>query len=177
VPWKNGGGVTRDVAVFPPGTGLDDFAWRLSIADVHVASPFSHFAGIDRSLSVLTGSLELAIEGDGVPVLLVPETGAHAFPGDVPVSGRPIDGMVRDLNLMVRRGAWRGRVDRLAEFPAAVAVDDAATMLVVATGDACVEVDEAAYPMTALDALLVEGAGSIEIARAAPVHVVRIWSR
>ena len=31
-PWKNGGGTTREVAVSPEGAGLDDFAWRISLA-------------------------------------------------------------------------------------------------------------------------------------------------
>jgi environmental stress-induced protein Ves len=39
-PWKNGGGVTREVAAFPAGAGLDAFVWRVSIADVAQAGPF-----------------------------------------------------------------------------------------------------------------------------------------
>jgi environmental stress-induced protein Ves len=31
-PWKNGGGVTREIAVHPQGAGFDDFVWRLSMA-------------------------------------------------------------------------------------------------------------------------------------------------
>ena len=32
-PWKNGGGVTRDVAIAPPDANLDTFDWRISFAD------------------------------------------------------------------------------------------------------------------------------------------------
>lgn len=31
VPWKNGGGLTREVAAFPADAGLDTFVWRVSV--------------------------------------------------------------------------------------------------------------------------------------------------
>ena len=33
-PWKNGGGATREIACWPPGTGLDSFDWRISVATI-----------------------------------------------------------------------------------------------------------------------------------------------
>ncbi|MEC4600651.1 HutD family protein, partial [Burkholderia vietnamiensis] len=42
-PWKNGGGVTREIAAYPPGAALDAFAWRVSVADVGAGGPFSRF--------------------------------------------------------------------------------------------------------------------------------------
>ena len=30
MPWKNGGGETTEIAVSPPGAGLDDFDWRVA---------------------------------------------------------------------------------------------------------------------------------------------------
>jgi environmental stress-induced protein Ves len=53
VPWKNGLGVTREIAVEPVGASMDDFLWRVSIADVDTASPFSTFPGIDRTIVLL----------------------------------------------------------------------------------------------------------------------------
>ena len=85
--WKNGGGVTREVAAYPPGAGLDDFDWRVSMATVEAGGPFSVFPGVDRVLAVLEGRLALAIDGaradrawPGLPPL--------AFPGDVSGRGR-----------------------------------------------------------------------------------------
>ena len=43
VPWKNGGGVTREVAAHPAGASLEDFDWRVSTAEVRAAGPFSGF--------------------------------------------------------------------------------------------------------------------------------------
>ena len=108
-PWKNGGGVTSEVAVHPAGAGMNDFLWRVSIADVAEPGAFSTFPEIDRVLAVIEGQLRLGV--DGQQVRLSPETPAHAFPGDVDAFGEPLGGPVRDLNLMVRRGAWRGSTE------------------------------------------------------------------
>ena len=43
-PWRNGGGVTREVAV--DGPGAQDFEWRISIADVNEPGPFSALLAI-----------------------------------------------------------------------------------------------------------------------------------
>ena len=38
MPWKNGGGETTEIAVFPAGAGLDDFDWRVSHGDASTAT-------------------------------------------------------------------------------------------------------------------------------------------
>src|SRR5690606_25402118 len=58
MPWKNGGGVTVEIAVHPQDASVDDFDWRVSMATVASDGSFSVFPGIDRTLSVL--------EGDGI---------------------------------------------------------------------------------------------------------------
>lgn len=108
-PWKNGGGVTRDVATFPSGADVTNFDWRISIADVHAAGPFSCFVGIDRIRTVLNGRLTLRFVESGETVMLDPGN-PFAFSGDVAVEGEPMNGLVRDLNVMVRRGLWRAEV-------------------------------------------------------------------
>ncbi len=67
VPWKNGGGVTEEIAVYPSDAGFDDFAWRISMARVGQGGPFSRFPGVDRTLAVLEGRMRLDVEG-GMPV-------------------------------------------------------------------------------------------------------------
>ncbi len=52
-PWKNGGGVTREIVCQPPGAGLAAFDWRVSIATIASDGPFSLFAGIDRVITLL----------------------------------------------------------------------------------------------------------------------------
>ena len=112
MPWKNGGGVTREVAIWPPAAALDAFDWRISIADVAQGGPFSTFPGVDRVLTVIQGAgLELAVEGLATTILdaVAPP---FAFPGDAACAAKLHDGPIRDLNLMVRRGV-SARVRRL----------------------------------------------------------------
>ena len=61
VPWKNGGGLTREVAVHPKGSGFEGFDWRVSIAEVHAAGAFSCFAGIERHMARFTNRCGLRL--------------------------------------------------------------------------------------------------------------------
>jgi environmental stress-induced protein Ves len=108
-PWKNGGGITREVAVFPAGASMDDFLWRVSMAEVIEAGPFSLFANIDRHLTVLKGKLRLHFSDRSITLA----TGESlTFAGDMPVSGVPLT-PVTDLNVMTRRGKFRAVVRRI----------------------------------------------------------------
>lgn len=113
VPWKNGGGTTAEIAVFPPDATMETFLWRLSMADVGSDGPFSAFPDIDRTLTLLEGDgMALEIEGRD-PVILDPYAAPLAFPGDVPVMARLVGGPIRDLNVMSRRGRFTHGVERL----------------------------------------------------------------
>ena len=110
-PWKNGGGVTREVAAFPAGAGLDAFVWRVSIADVAQAGPFSRFDGIDRTLVLLSGAGMLLDEAQGPTHALTQPLDIARFAGEAAIDARLVDGATRDFNLMVRRGAATGEVE------------------------------------------------------------------
>jgi len=112
-PWKNGGGVTREVAAWPPGAGFADFHWRISIASVAQGGPFSTFAGVDRELAVLDGALRLSLEGQA-DVIVSPGSPPVHFPGDIPCSGDPGAASVTDLNVMTRRGKLSSRMTWIA---------------------------------------------------------------
>ena len=138
-PWKNGGGVTREIAAFPKeaaGAG-GDFLWRLSMAEVASSGPFSSFPGIDRTLTLLSGAglkLDFA-EGDDAVLdrLLAP----YSFSGDRPCHGRLIGGPVRDLNVMSKRGKATHRVRSLLldEGTWSEALQNEATAVVVGAGE------------------------------------------
>ena len=55
MPWKNGQGATREIAVHPEGASLDNFMWRVSLAQVNAPGPFSLFRDCDRILCVVRG--------------------------------------------------------------------------------------------------------------------------
>jgi environmental stress-induced protein Ves len=133
-PWKNGGGVTREIAVEPPGAGFDSFGWRISTAVVASDGPFSMFVGVDRVLTVLDGRLGLVVGEAGQRVVLTPSTEPLAFPGDVPVLGDTEGGPVVDLNVMVRRGAWIAGVERRTLSGPAEVRSEAEVCLVWADG-------------------------------------------
>jgi uncharacterized protein len=94
-PWKNGGGVTREIAVKRTG---DTLIWRLSVAEVCADGPFSRFVGLKRILTVIEGhGMELKSQSQtlkadyAVPV---------RFDGDWVIESKLNNGPLRDLNLI-----------------------------------------------------------------------------
>jgi uncharacterized protein len=116
-PWKNGGGVTREIAVASiascAGASLDTFAWRVSVADVAQAGPFSRFEGVDRTLVLLEGAGMLLDETGETSVAhaLMQPLDLARFAGEAAISARLVNGATRDFNLMVRRDAARGTLE------------------------------------------------------------------
>jgi uncharacterized protein len=108
-PWRNGGGTTYEIAAEPEGSDLADFDWRVSIAEVAAPGPFSAFAGVDRSLTLIDGpGLELTI--DGVRHVLQPLETVR-FAGESMTVGAIPYGPTRDLNVMTRRDLVHASVE------------------------------------------------------------------
>ena len=106
-PWKNGGGVTRDLLRRPVSAGQtgDDAAWalRISLADIAADGPFSAFPGIARHFAVLSGrGVRLAFAGRA-PVDCRAGDPPLAFDGADAPGCALLDGATRDLNVMVDR--------------------------------------------------------------------------
>ncbi|WP_251022698.1 HutD family protein [Streptomyces sp. ISL-10] len=102
VPWKNGGGVTREIAASPEGAPMDAFDWRISLAEVADDGPFSAFPAVDRTLTVVEGrGMELTVGGERLVVdeRFVPRD----FPGDRATEGRLLGGPVVNFNVMHNR--------------------------------------------------------------------------
>lgn len=165
-PWKNGGGVTWEVAASRADAPLDDFEWRISIAEVASAGPFSSFPGIDRVLTVIEGrGLSLTVEGLGEATLGA-SSAPYAFPGDAACTASLGDGPIRDLNVMTRRGEWSAKVRRLFGPVDLISMADVAVLVALtpldiggqrlAPDDAVVLDDATARPISAGALLLVE---------------------
>jgi environmental stress-induced protein Ves len=94
-PWKNGGGVTVDIAA-------DGDIWRFSRTPITAAGPFSDYTGFDR--------LQVLIAGTGL-VLQTPEGEIDVrrpfrpvrFAGETPIVSRLEAGPVEVINLMGER--------------------------------------------------------------------------
>lgn len=103
VPWRNGGGRTRELLAWPDAS---DWLVRVSVAEIEADGPFSPFPGIDRCFAVLEGAgVELALPSG--TLRLGPGDDALAFAGEAAPTCRLVDGPTRDLNLMARRSAGR----------------------------------------------------------------------
>ncbi|MDO8652357.1 MAG: HutD family protein [Undibacterium sp.] len=141
MPWKNGGGSTTELAIFPEGASLENFFWRLSTAQVSTAGPFSHFARIDRSLAILSGD-GLILHSDSelssaFSVTLDPSSMPYRFAGETAIHAEPCGGAVLDLNLMTRRDVCQHFMQRLlAGEHHVVATDAQQVLLYCAQGNA-----------------------------------------
>lgn len=107
-PWRNGGGVTREVASHPRAASSQDgtWDWRVSIAEVSKEGEFSAFPGMERVLTVVEGELFL-LTVDGVEHPLE-KYRPFRFSGDSPAYGSLPTGNVHDLNVITRTGAFKG---------------------------------------------------------------------
>ena len=156
VPWKNGGGLTREVAAAPAGAALGDFDWRVSTAEVRSAGPFSMFPGVQRTLCVLEGTLALEVEGMR-PARLGEDSAPYVFSGDVPAHARPGAEGVVDLNVMTRRGRFGARVAPLKFTTTLTRESGAGVTLIFACAPLTVATPQGLHPLARWDALKVTG--------------------
>lgn len=119
-PWRNGGGVTRELVAWPHPQA---WRWRVSVAEVASNGPFSRFEGVQRWLAILDGAgVRLSFETGAVEL-----TGHSAplnFDGADPVDCELLGGSVRDLNLMLRSDGAAGRsLSRMQRIAGTTRVD------------------------------------------------------
>ena len=106
-PWRNGGGMTRDLASHPEIASAQDGAWdwRVSISEVSKAGDYSSFPGVERVLTVIDGELlVLSVDGKEQPL---EKYRPFRFSGEAASSGTLPTGDVRNLDVMARTGAFK----------------------------------------------------------------------
>lgn len=114
MPWKNGGGATRELACWPPGADMEHFDWRVSVATIAQSGPFSRFAGVDRVITLLSGDgVHLRQPNAGIDHCLDRALHPFEFAGDEIMDCDLLGGPSTDFNLMTRRGRWWGAVQVL----------------------------------------------------------------
>ena len=100
-PWKNGGGVTIDIA-------FNGDTWRFSRTPITVAGPFSDYTGFDRMQVLVAGSgLVLQTPAGDIDVRRPFEP--VRFAGETPIVSRLEAGPVEVVNLIGDRS--RVRID------------------------------------------------------------------
>ncbi len=116
MPWKNGGGITHEIAAEASTPPL----WRLSVATIERDGPFSDFSGYDRTILTLDGRVDLEVDGAPHPL------GAcepFSFRGESRASATVREGPARDFNVMTRRDAFAHDVE-IASGRTVLLVDD-----------------------------------------------------
>lgn len=102
-PWRNRGGVTRELLAWPH---RDEWRARISVADIERDGPFSHYPAAERWFAVLEGA-GVRLKVGGGTQLLTPDSEPFAFSGNAQVDCSLIAGPTRDFNLMTLPGAGR----------------------------------------------------------------------
>ncbi len=148
MPWKNGGGTTTEIALQELSGDAGRFLWRVSIADVAEAGPFSAFTGYERLIAVVEGA-GMRLTVDGVPATVTSRADPFRFSGDAVVDCALLDGPIRDFNLIFDRERADARLDILpadkaADIPAGgvalvYALEGEVTLR---TGDSVVQVSQ-----------------------------------
>jgi hypothetical protein len=113
-PWRNGGGVTRELLAWP---NAHDWVWRISVAEVSGNGPFSQFVGVQRWFAVLDGAGVRLTVGTGDKAQmheLTRRSAPFCFDGAVPVDCQLLEGATQDFNLMVRSDRAGAKMERLS---------------------------------------------------------------
>ena len=165
-PWKNGGGVTIDIADdyapgAPPGS-WSGMLWRFGRTQIVEPAPFSDLSGFDRILTVIGGrGLWLDIAG-GVSLDVREPLRPVRFRGEDRIVSRLEAGPVSVLNLLADRTRYEIDVAILSGGEARPL--DGTIHLVYAPEDSDVIVGES-YRLAADEALRLEGeARKLEVA-------------
>lgn len=108
-PWRNGGGMTRELLVWPAGSTGQDWQLRITLAEVTQDGPFSPFPEVRRHFVVVNGcGLSLRWVSDDQWQELRPGHAPLLFDGALPPDCRLLREATEaaahstDLNLMTR---------------------------------------------------------------------------
>jgi environmental stress-induced protein Ves len=158
-PWKNGGGVTVDIAdAYLPGAtvgGWDGMVWRFGHTRIEQPGPFSDLSGFDRHLMVLDGSGLLLHPAEAPSLDVRRPFQPVSFDGGWRITSELTAGPVAVLNLL----ADRRLAETLLEFhtaPAAVKLPESIGLL-YAPQAARVAIDGEDYSLAPDAAIRMEG--------------------
>ncbi len=107
-PWRNGGGITRELIAWPDAL---NWQWRASVAEVARAGPFSSFPGVQRWFAVLAGD-GVGLTVDGQLHELRTSNVPLCFEGAAKTHCELLGGAIQDFNLMVQ-GSAKARMQRV----------------------------------------------------------------
>ena len=149
-PWKNGGGVTLDIAE-------QDDVWRFGRTPITAAGPFSDYAGFDR-LQVLVAGHGLVLDTpDGEIDVRTPFKPVR-FTGETRIVSRLEAGPVEVVNLIGARAMVRIALEVL-KADSALTVEAGTHLAYAADGSAALDIDGTPHRLAADHALRIEVSG------------------
>ncbi|MGL5952904.1 MAG: HutD/Ves family protein [Providencia rustigianii] len=155
MPWKNGLGFTLEVAR-SHGEGLENFDWRVSIADVKSAGSFSYFPNKRRIIGVLEGT-GLTLQIDKNPQVRLLQKQFHAFDGESEVYAELLEEAIRDFNLIYNPEKYLARLQWI-DTPSTTSWVSHASQVIVFNlqGQLNLQVEEQPYQLNDFETLLVK---------------------
>lgn len=154
-PWKNGGGITIDIAEH-------EDAWRFGRTPITAPGPFSDYSGFDRVQVLVSGAGLVLQTPDGEIDVRTPFRPV-VFAGETPIVSRLEAGAVGVVNLIGNRSMVR--VDLQVLHAGATIGRSAGTHLVYAAdGTAALQIDGKPYPLAADHTLRLDTASPTMIA-------------
>jgi uncharacterized protein len=180
MPWRNGAGITHEIAR-EPASG-EDFSWRLSLASLQVNGPFSAYAGYQRCVALVEGR-GFRLNFGGARTEELRTRGDHVlFGGASETRCELLDGPCTDFSLIVRTPGLIAEVSAPAIASAEDMKSPAARTLAlfVLRGALSVrsssDADATAVKLHLHDTLLLpsEDSWSVRSAAAEPAQVLRI---
>lgn len=166
--WKNGLGVSWDIASEPPDAGMDDFGWRFALARIDDDVPFSTYPGVDRVFTLLDGDgLVLTLAG-GRLIVVDQRFRPHHFPGDMSTACALKGGPCRALNLFLKRDTWSAEVHILSGHQSLSDKDVA--VIFALSGAACAGDIE----LAAGDAAVIDGPRGVTLNTTGSLYLARL---
>jgi uncharacterized protein len=170
-PWKNGGGLTREIAVAFSDDRDKSVLWRISLATIDRDGHFSEYRGYDRTIVALDADpIELDVDGKHV---VLERWQPHEFRGEAHVACRLRGAATRDLNAMTLRDAFVHDVEIVTSKQRFVLDDDEIAFVYAIDGAAEVENMACAAGDTIwlqeVEAIDVHTSGSAAVIRITPI--------
>ncbi|MBM3534565.1 MAG: HutD family protein [Alphaproteobacteria bacterium] len=165
VPWRNGGGMTAEIAIEPEGAAVDSkFLWRISLARIDRGGPFSPFDGYDRTIALVSGAgmvLNFRERGSAridKPLQLL------AFSGEWAPGCALVEGPTEDLNVMTDRARVRHQVQLIEPSTAGRTAKVAPTLAIFAPAGGRATIDGETVQIGERDTVIADGAAQVTFA-------------
>jgi uncharacterized protein len=158
-PWRNGGGVTVDIAVVTDSSGE---LWRFGRTPIVAPGPFSDYTGFDR-VQVLVAGSGLVLKTPSGEINLREPFRPVRFAGETPVVTRLEAGPVEVVNLIGNRA--RVRIDlKILDSGRTLRLGPGTHVVYNPLGNSALDVDGARHVLAVDHALRIEATGSTVLA-------------